>query len=483
MAISFDVNLNIGSAIGFNMLADSRLIVNVPQLQTVRTLDGDEFTTSSYSAYVGPRLSIAPLSDFVAPCYNTSTRQTVYMTNIGDAVLTITNILYSYNDDIGPRIYYSTPGTTLLNSSTITINPQNTATFEIAYIGEYEGLYNNYFIMQSNNSNGMYYRVNTHQIIGFEQGFRPIPTSYSTTTNHIGEYSTFSYDIMPVYYGFDFPYVGIPVTGTISGSPAWTITDTGTNHISVTFNPNKINNVNGTYVSTLTIAANGVTHNVTNTATVNIDYDKNKHLSSWLSPASHYNSIIGISYDLIENVRCLTIGVGMGSDGSPIYGAGGNLYTNIDNLGLGAETVTPPYPFWANVYRMPFTGAAQTYTSNDYIIKTTEGVDYSGYFGEYGEPGSMFIVEDDGYGSLTVELNHLRELSGDTETDATLYNLTRAFHYYSTVDVEGRYAPLPPAYSSPNVNNTATTFLFVGFNYNTRDKLASVNTSIVDLPV
>ena len=171
----------------------------------------------------------------------------------------------------------------------------------------------------------------------------------------------------------------------------------------------------------------------------------------------------------------------MGGDGSPIYGNGGSVYANTDNLGLGVNTVVNPYPFWANVYRIPFTGAAQTYTSNDYIVKTTEGVDYSGYFGEHGESGTMFIVEDDGYGSLTIELNHLRELSDDPEVNATLQNLTRAFHYYSDVDIEGRYEPLPPEYAS--TIDDVTTYLFVGFNYNTRDKLAFVNTSIVPLPV
>jgi hypothetical protein len=119
------------------------------------------------------------------------------------------------------------------------------------------------------------------------------------------------------------------------------------------------------------------------------------------------------------------------------------------------------------------------------VVKTTAGLDYSGYFGEHRAPSSMFIVEDDGYGSIKIEINHLRDLTGDEDEilSTTLKNLTRAFHYYSNVDIEGRYTPSPPEYITPNASNTATTNLFLGFDYNTRDKLGSINTSIVVLPV
>ena len=481
MATSFDVNLNIGSSIGYNQVGAGLIVGNIPANNTTLDLNGVSYTPA---ITIPAKLEVTPLLDFISIVRNTSTIQTVYLSNVGDSVLTVTNIVFNIKPTIGPIFYFNT-ATWAVSTTTVstTIPAHTTSTFEMAYLGISTGVFDSLFIVLSNNYTGAY-QVDTRQIVGNSYDFDITPNSINTTTTRIGDTDVFTYTLTPIVDNSRLPGEVVPIDNvTISGSPAWRISSSGTNFISVNFNPNEVNNVNGTYVSTLTVTSNSVSRQVTNTATVNIDYDKNKHLSSWLSPASHYNSIIGVSYDLIEDVRYLTIGVGMGGDGVPIYGNGGSVYANTDNLGLGAETVATPYPFWANVYRIPFTGAAQTYTSNDYIVKTTDGIDYSGYFGEYGEPGSMFIVEDDGYGSLTIELNHLRELSGDTETDATLYNLTRAFHYYSTVDVEGRYAPLPPAYSSPNVNNTATTYLFVGFNYNTRDKLASVNTSIVDLPV
>lgn len=480
MATSYDVNLNIGSAIGFNVVGRG-LIQGISPIQTTTlTLNGDVFAPSGYST--GTRtLNVSPLTDFILVPGTTSTRQLVHMTNNGTAIMTVTEILFSLTEGISPRFYfYSTAS--ILNSSTITILPQNTATFQLAYLTTEIGEYSSYFIIVSNNDSG-YYKVNTRQIAIDTSNFSVSPESFSTTTTKIGQVETFTYNITPIVNNIDRPDLIIPITGSITGSSAWSILSTGTNAMSVKFNSNEVNNVNGTYTSVLSITSNSITHQVISTATVSINTTTNKNLGGWLSPASHYNSIIGVSYDLEDNQRYLTIGVGMGGDGTPIYGSGGYAYASLENLGLSATHIDQPYPFWANVYRIPFTGAAQTYTSNDFIVKTTEGVDYTQYFGEYGEPGSMFIVEDDGYGSLTIELNHLSSLSEDESVNATLNNLTRAFYYYSDVDTLGRYLPLPAEYAAPIATNTGTTQLFIGFNYNTRDKTAFVNTSIVDLPV
>lgn len=481
MATSFDVNLTLGSQLAFNIVGGGTIVGGVPTIQTVHNLNGDDFTTSSFTAFAGPLLRVNTLDDFITPVYTTSSMQTVYLTNVGSAVLTVTSLTYSFSDDVGPRFFYP-EGAALLGTGTITILPGNTSTFEVSYRGTARGIYNNYFTLGSNSIGG-YYRVLTHQVIGINRGLDISPYGYTTSTSHYGQAQNFDYKVIPIYDNVPWPDWPVTVTSSIRGSSAWELkTNTATNTVSVKFNPNQVGNVNGTYISTLTVTANGGSIDVTNTGTISIDHAANKNLSTWTSPASHYNSIIGMSYDLYDNQRILTIGVGMGADGSPIYGDGGNIYVDSNALGLGAETLDLPYAFWANVYRIPFTGAAQTYTSNDYIVKTTEGVDYSGYFGEYGEPGSMFIVQDDGYGSITVEMNHLRELSGDAEIDATLQNLTRAFYYYSGVDILGRYTPLPVDYSAPIASNTATTNLFIGFEYNNRDKIAGINTSIVEVP-
>jgi hypothetical protein len=482
MALSFDVNLNIGSELGYTMQTNTNMVVNTPQVQTFMNLNGDVFSTSTYSVNTGPLLRTSLVSDFVFPIFTTSTHQTIYMTNIGQSALTVTNILFSYSQEVGPRIYYIVPNI-LTTSTPITILPNNTASFELAYKASVPGVYDNFIIIKSNNASGIYYKINTHQIAGRSSGFTISPEYSNTTTNHIGKSQLIDYTITPIFNTFPNTSVSLSLVTSLSGSRAWQIDSIGKNLITMKFNPNEVNNVNGTYVSTLTVTANNVTRTITNTGTVAIDYAANKHLTSWLSPASHYNSVIGMSYDIVDNQRVLTIGVGMGGDGVPIYGLGGKPYADVGALSSGADTVIRPYPFWAKVYRIPFTGSEQVYYSSDYVVKTTDDLDYSTYFGEYHAPGSMFIVTDDGYGSLTIEINHLRELSGDAATDVTLNNLTRAFYYYSGVDTLGRYEPLPVEYSVPIASNTATTNLFIGFEYNNRDKVAGINASIVDVPV
>jgi hypothetical protein len=74
-------------------------------------------------------------------------------------------------------------------------------------------------------------------------------------------------------------------------------------------------------------------------------------------------------------------------------------------------------------------------------------LNYADYFGFEQSVGSMFIIEYNGYDTVSVKFNNLRELSGDTDFDNTMENLTRAFHYFSTVDNPARYNQLeyPPA--------------------------------------
>lgn len=485
MATSFDVNINIGSSIGFNQVGAGLIIGNVPIHTTILDLDGVSYTPT---IEIPAKLEIAPLSDFISVLGNTSTKQTVYLSNVGDSALTVTNIVFNIKPTIGPIFYFNT-ATWSVSTTTVstTIPAHSTSTFELAYLGIETGAFDSLFIVLSNNYSGAY-QVDTRQIVGNTYDFEISPSSVNTTVTKIGYTEIFTYTLTPIFNNERLPSEVVPIDHvTITGSSAWTVDSTGINTVSVRFNPNEVHNLSGTYTSTLTVYATTLDqigfHSVTNTATIIINTATNKNLGGWLSPASHYNSIIGVSYDLEDNQRYLTIGVGMGGDGTPIYGSGGYAYASLENLGLSATHIDQPYPFWANVYRIPFTGAAQTYTSNDFIVKTTEGVDYTQYFGEYGEPGSMFIVEDDGYGSLTIELNHLSSLSEDESVNATLNNLTRAFYYYSDVDTLGRYLPLPAEYAAPIATNTGTTQLFIGFNYNTRDKTAFVNTSIVDLPV
>jgi hypothetical protein len=472
MAQAFDVNLTITSYLGYRSAADS-IIGPVPIVQTLHTLNGEDIAPISnpFAAVI----KVEPIDTFIFQPRTTSTAKIVYVNNNGFNALTVTNITFS--------TFGVNPSISSTNVLPLTIQPGTSSSFLLSYYAEDLGYYNNNMIIYSNNYSGPY-RVLTAQNVGYAVGFIIDPNGYTSTVLRIGQYLRNTYNLIST--STDPNDINVTPTRTVmKGSPAWTITGTGTNIVSVKFNPNEVNNVNGTYVSTLTVYSGETFYSVTNTATININHDENKSLSNWLSPASHYNSIVGLSYDLYNNQRVLTIGVGIGADSSSIYDISRSTYANANNLGLGAEINDLTYPFWAKVYRIPFTGGVKTYYSSDYVVKTTEGLDYSSYFGEYRAPGSMFIIEDDGYGSIKIEINHLRDfiLDIDASLATTLKNLTRAFYYYSNVDILGRYSPLPAEYVAPISSNVLTTNLFIGFNYNTRDKIAYVATSVVDLPI
>jgi hypothetical protein len=479
MATSFDVNIKLGSSMGFNM-GGGVTGGYAPQMQTIRTLDGDTSTQNlSYDEYQGPVLQVDPIDDFILSATNTSSKHAVVMHNIGNAVLTVTDLLFTFLNDIKPILYFNNTDT-LINNSVITISPRNSSTFSLAYTGNVAGFYDNALVIKSNNSTGPYYKIPTHQIVQITSSATISPASFTTTTTQIGKIENVIYNITPIINEYVRNDIALRFTTTfVTNSTAWTYT-TGTNSATATFNPWEINNVNGTYISTLTIVANNITSTLTNTAIVNLNHTLNKNLATWTSPLSVHNSVIGISYDLENGNRVLTIGVSMGGNGTPIVENGFN-YSSILNLGIGTDALPDPYPTWANVCRIEFTGLAQTYLSNDYMVKRTLTKDYMKYFGEYDALGSMFIIKDDGYGSLTIELNHLRALSDDSDFNVTLQNLTRAFYYYSSVDTLGRIAIQSAEYSSSI--DALTTYLFTGFNYNNKDKLAVVNTTVVELPV
>lgn len=481
MALSFDVNINLGSQIGFTMPKDPNLAAYVPDIATTFTLDGVDIPyTGIYSS--APLLSVSAsptsanvaLSDYVVNPATTSTFQSLYLTNNGNAPLIITDVIGTYGSSVRPVMSSTNP------TLPITIQPGTTKSISSAYYATEPGIYDNFFVFKSNSING-WVKINTHQVVPETQDFRLTPTKYTTSTNTIGNVKTNTYTIIPIFNGVETPNTVISFIPTISTGTGWTISSTGTNYINVQFDTNTVNNVNGTYTSILTVLANGATHTATNTSTVFINTVTNKHFSSWLSPVSHDNSIVGVSYDLEDSKRIMTIGVGTSSGALVVTSGDPHLY--VTELGLGRDYLG--YGNWSKVYRFPFTGSAQVYKSKDYVVKTTTATDYSSYFGEFDSAGSMFIVTDDGYGNILVELNNLIIFDTDTVTTSTahtLHNLTRSFHYYSNIDIDGRYTPLPTEYANPLANDPTTTQLFIGFNYNTRTKAVITATSIVSIP-
>ena len=478
--MALDVNLKMGSQIGYRRSSTQTLAFSAgsagvggvngprPVVTTLLTLNGEVQTEA---AFTGTRiLSVSTTTDFVMYPGQTSAPQAIKITNDGNLPLSLTL----------PYVFPSQDGSTFnfVNFSPVSgtlpgaISPGNTGTLTISYTaGMAPGEYYNYVLLFTNADNPQYQLI-TKQVISEQFNATISPSSYTTTTNTIGERAYVSYVLTPVLNQEERPDILVDFMYSLTPNTGWKVYATGTNVITLEFESNDIRNVNGTYQAVLSVTAAGATVTLPTTAIVNVNPDINYNLFQWQSPIAPHNSVIGISYDVINGEKTLTIAVGAGGDGSPDYDAGGNSFITMSNIGIGGDNMDNPYIFWAEAYRFKNlgTGTSKTYLSGSvdpdglpvYQQKFTEERNYGYYFGTERSFGSMFLVHDDGLGNLIIDLNSVREYSGDEAFDATLDNLTRAFHYYSAKDVGGRIKnliqyPIVGAITPPTVANTTAT--------------------------
>ena len=452
------VNINITSSVGFRNSFDA---INGPPtyLQTIQDLEGNLYTPFPTPTKT---LGVSELDDFIVYLTRASNTQTVYLTNSGNSALTITSVQFT-SQDVTPIYSF---GAGWVNSST-TINAGTSRSFQLSYQGDRVGEFVNSFTIKSNNDAGNF-KVTTIQKVDTVFDFGIEPSAMAEIIENYGAQRYQDFTIIP-YYG-----TVNSISASLTGDPGYSVQVIDNQTVRVTFDTNEVGNADGTYESVLSITVNGVTKTVNNAAVVLIDDTQYRHIASWISPASYDNSIVGMSYDIIGGVKTLTIGVGAGGNGTPEYTAGGSIFISTSTLGLAGAEVLEVYPYWGEVYKIELDGTENRYQANTSTrVKLSGDVAYASYFGEYESHGTICIVDDDGYGNLTIRMNHLRENAETESLNRTLDNLTRSFYYYSSSDVPSRYANTQPG---PILDGTVTE-QFTGF-YNN----GAVVTSIVSLP-
>ena len=512
MALSQSVHLNVGSEFGFKR----PIFAPVPIMETIKSFNSATAVAGSLANVSSRVVTISPPTDFEFPIGNTSTlqvlatygtgtnevlkawtlpfKQNITISNVGNAAITVfPRDPYRPTFSIPPPVF-GQPGTYPVLHSAVgsyTLAAGASQNIELAYYSTNVGDFTSYLTIETTAGISTV-TLFTNQIV-LEETFemRPSTTTFIVNTTELGKSVTKTINLTPVFNGIPNDEYILNLSTSLVGDPGWRVT-TGTNAVSITWDPDIVNNVNSTtaYTSVLSISALSEIVNVTNSSMVNIDYTKYKNLSTWMSPASGYNSIIGISFDIFNGIKTLTIGVGAGGDGTPIYADGGNAFAVLRNLAIGAGSVDVPYPYWSTAYNIPLESAG-TYLSGAiggdgfpiYMKKTTDGLNYADYFGYEQSLGSMFVIDYDGYDNINIEINNLRELSGNAEFDATMENLIRAFHYHSTIDYPARTTLPYYNLESARPGDPRTT-LFRGF---VATSLAdpetwTVKTSLVPLP-
>lgn len=417
-------------------------------------------------------LSITTTTNFLINRYKQSSTQTVYLSNLGTTPVSVhvSNMSYSIHKNevvVYPKLSFNQDWS---GPKTI-IPPNETVELGIAYKGVKPGLYKNVIVVNSNNRNtSTYDLIYTEQEVVEVFNFDIYPAKYTNTSTLFNEVKDFKFNIYP-FNGTTSSY-----TTTITGDPGFYISTATTSLVVVSFDNNRVENINGTYTTILSVSANGIENTASITQVINRTAVTSVY-GSWLSAGAPNDSIVGMSYDIIDGVRTLTIGIGGGADGSIPYNKGGAVFLSLSNLGVSANQSVVPYTYWNMVYRIPIpsstTEIPTSYKSADYLVKQSN-IDYGFYFGDSQTQGSIFLVDDDGFGNLQVRMNRLRDLPDDEEISTTLRNLSRSLYYYSDVDIGGRYYQLGSLIGDFNDK----TEIFAGF-----DRFGATITYLVDKPV
>jgi hypothetical protein len=304
--------------------------------------------------------------DFVTPLSLPalgSNTATVTVNNLGNTTCTVTALAFGAQSGSGL--------TATFNPSSFEISPSDSTSFSVTVSGNVKGTYPaNYITVTSDNDAGA---VQIPIGVTVTSPIFAVAVTPSSVTSAVTNYSpvstTFTFDpgltgtiagvsgslsntnrfavsvVQPIdtYVPFFFFFGGgfqlnIPASATLTFTPPRVASGFDSTNLTLTFTPED---------PTQSPASAVVPVSYTTTVV-------NQHLGHWISAKNFYNGVIGFSYDIIEGVRTLTVGFGMGGDSSPQVADGGAVYASTSTLGLSADLQSslgiPMYPYANGAY-------------------------------------------------------------------------------------------------------------------------------------
>jgi hypothetical protein len=200
----------------------------------------------------------------------------------------------------------------------------------------------------------------------------------------------------------------VPSDGTYTAQPAvsivpnaaYTISKQELNGPTIQFNTS----TNGTYTTVLSVVVTGtnsVNEITTATVTAPISIYRNapttENLGTWKSALQPFNGIIGASYDVIDGKRYVTLGYGMGADGSLSLGndpTGASAF--VEFLGTNTTTLIVDSKYDLNNPPLYAGGNDSAYTP---FLKSTTNV---GGYGVWIRPSSYQDAEGGRFGPVGI---------------------------------------------------------------------------------
>jgi hypothetical protein len=393
------------------------------------------------SQLMGNHLSApnAPIPIFSFATETTSTTRTITLRNNSTQTCNISNIELT--------------GYTLghVSTTTMTILPHTSDTFNMYYTGNTAGYYRGFVRILSNLNNLTLF---TELNVG---GVAPTHLTLSTTTNDLiiqdfivdhagGEYRDF---IVAPFTSPGYSYELIPSGLYQAGG------------FRMTFAPHGLSNGLHTENAQVTVLPSDTSlDNVTISVPINITTNIDNHeIGHWISALGNNKDVIGFSYGYIGGHKYVTVGVGSVAVSTPIISQ------------LRSENT---FNTWQEVFRIPLgDSVADIHHIGEYQIYGSSST-LSHYFGVGNALGSVCSIKDDGRGNLSIVMNTLREYANNTPIQLTLNGLVNAFYYYD--ETSNRRTQLE---TQADLVDGLLTHYFAGFNYSGKVITTLVNPNLL----
>ena len=266
-------------------------------------------------------LSISPSSlSYTFTATTTSSFQTVTLTNNGNTALSVTNVNFQTGGSFTAVV--PTPLTT-----PTTIAAGANATFQLAWYRATAATGYVSMIVTSDDP------VNPVQTIQVNLTCTAPPFDFTLTPSSITvnktDLSPYSQNIVITPINGSFGSYSAYLSGPVGpfGTEAFTFTNPPTGP-TIGFNP--VSKTNGTYTVNVTVTVNSIQKVVP--VTVILSAPQSYNIGAWVGAQAYDNAVVGFSYDMIGGQKYLTIGIGVGSDGSPTLNNGGTSFSLGSNL-------------------------------------------------------------------------------------------------------------------------------------------------------
>jgi len=335
--------------------------------------------------------SPSPIPQFSLGVGDTSSPQTITLRNNTTQTCIIDDIILSG---------YTT-GT--ITPTSLSIPAYSSADVTLTYTGSHPGHHRGLVDILSPNTNRL--TLFTEVNVGSTD---PRTININTTT-----YDVISQDFLVDHAGGYFK--DFDATFTPSTGYSYTEHVPGTiDKFNITFDPRYL--TNGIYSTTAHITVNPMDSSQIPTVwnvpmTVNLNV-QNRHIADWRSCKLGADTILGISYDIIDGRTYLTAGL---CTGSPVMAELASRSTAFNS--------------WNEVYRMPLEQSTRKVFSRDYLVKSGS-FKYGDYFGVGAAAGSILTIRYDGALNVEVLMNTVALTPG--QNTAETLDLSTAFRYYDS---------------------------------------------------